>query len=188
MRMLQPAGFELFQAATGMDGLRLAREQLPDVMLLDVQLPDVDGLEVCRRIKADPVLCRIFVVHISSVRVASEQQADGLRCGADGYIARPLGGAEFLERVHAMLRIKHTENALRQSEEKYRKLATELQQALEEVKTLRGLIPICAACKKVRDDKGYWNQIEVYLQRHTEARFSHGICPDCMSKYYPSHS
>ncbi len=60
-----------------------------------------------------------------------------------------------------------------------------LQQALDEVKTLRGIVPICANCKKIRDDKGYWNQVEKYVSDHTEARFSHGICPDCLEKLYP---
>jgi preprotein translocase subunit YajC len=60
-----------------------------------------------------------------------------------------------------------------------------LQAALAEVKTLRGIIPICASCKKVRDDKGYWNQIESYVRDHSEADFSHGICPECARKLYP---
>ncbi|MGD0022881.1 MAG: sensor with HAMP domain protein, partial [Smithellaceae bacterium] len=60
----------------------------------------------------------------------------------------------------------------------------ELQNALADVNQLSGLLPICAYCKKIRDDKGYWNQIEAYLQKHTEAEFSHGICPDCEKKFY----
>ena len=60
-----------------------------------------------------------------------------------------------------------------------------LQRALDEVKTLRGIVPICANCKKIRDDKGYWNQVEQYVSDHTEAQFSHGICPDCAQKLYP---
>ena len=60
-----------------------------------------------------------------------------------------------------------------------------LQQALDEVRTLRGIVPICSNCKKIRDDKGYWNQVEKYVSDHTEARFSHGICPDCLEKLYP---
>jgi PAS domain S-box-containing protein len=62
-----------------------------------------------------------------------------------------------------------------------------LQQALDEVRTLRGIVPICANCKKIRDDKGFWNQVEKYVSDHTEAKFSHGICPDCMEKLYPEH-
>ena len=57
-----------------------------------------------------------------------------------------------------------------------------LQQALDEVKTLRGIVPICANCKKIRDDKGYWNQVEQFVSDHTEAEFSHGICPDCAQR------
>jgi hypothetical protein len=56
---------------------------------------------------------------------------------------------------------------------------------LDEVRTLRGIVPICAHCKKIRDDKGYWHQVETYIRTHTEARFSHGICPSCMEKLYP---
>ncbi|RPI05424.1 MAG: PAS domain S-box protein [Ignavibacteriae bacterium] len=65
------------------------------------------------------------------------------------------------------------------------KLIGELQQAIVEVKTLRGLIPICSSCKKIRDDKGYWNILESYLVKHSDAQFTHGICPDCMAKLYP---
>jgi PAS domain S-box-containing protein len=65
------------------------------------------------------------------------------------------------------------------------KLIKELQEALKSIKTLRGLLPICASCKKIRDDKGYWNGLETYIHQHTEAEFTHGICPECMRKLYP---
>lgn len=74
---------------------------------------------------------------------------------------------------------------LKRSEKKLAKYNEELQNALLEIKQLKGIIPICASCKKIRDDEGYWHQVEVYLQKHTEAEFSHGICPDCKSKLYP---
>ena len=66
-----------------------------------------------------------------------------------------------------------------------RRLNAELKEALAKVKKLSGFLPICANCKKIRDDKGYWNQIEVYIRDHSEAEFSHGICPDCVKKLYP---
>ena len=65
------------------------------------------------------------------------------------------------------------------------RLIHELQEALAEVKTLSGLLPICSSCKKIRDDKGYWNQIESYISKYSEAEFSHGICPECAKKLYP---
>jgi K+-sensing histidine kinase KdpD len=68
---------------------------------------------------------------------------------------------------------------------KERETTQALRDTLDQIKILSGLIPICASCKKIRDDKGYWNQLETYIQEHTEAKFSHGICPECMKKLYP---
>lgn len=65
------------------------------------------------------------------------------------------------------------------------KLIGEMRTVIDEVKTLRGIIPICAHCKKVRNDQGYWKQVELYIQDHSEATFSHGLCPDCVAKHYP---
>lgn len=73
----------------------------------------------------------------------------------------------------------------KEAENEREKLLKELQKALENVKALSGLLPICASCKKIRDDKGYWNQIEHYIHTHSEAEFSHGLCPDCVKKLYP---
>jgi hypothetical protein len=65
-----------------------------------------------------------------------------------------------------------------------RKTKRELQEAIVEIKTLQGILPICSSCKKIRDDKGYWSQIEAYIQKHSEATFSHGMCPECSDKLY----
>jgi hypothetical protein len=61
----------------------------------------------------------------------------------------------------------------------------ELREALEQIKSLRGILPICMHCKKICDDRGYWNQLETYIRRYSEAQFRHGICPECLGKYYP---
>ena len=83
----------------------------------------------------------------------------------------------------------HEENLERKKTEAEKvKLIRHLEQALKEVKTLTGLIPICASCKKIRDDKGFWNQIELYIREHSDAEFSHGICPDCAEKLYPGYT
>jgi len=74
--------------------------------------------------------------------------------------------------------------ARKQAEEEREKLISKLQEALDNIKTLKGLLPICASCKKIRDDKGYWNQIEAYIRDHSDAEFSHSICPDCVNNVY----
>ena len=73
----------------------------------------------------------------------------------------------------------------KEAEDERERLIAELQDALAKVKTLSGLLPICAACKKIRDDNGYWNQIEEFIQTHSEAEFTHSFCPDCMRNLYP---
>lgn len=91
-----------------------------------------------------------------------------------------------VDEIKAELSLAHQEIELRKKAEKERdRVIQELQKALSEVKTLRGFIPICANCKSIRDDTGYWNQIETYIKKHSDAVFSHSICPDCAKKLYP---
>ena len=76
-----------------------------------------------------------------------------------------------------------TDHKIEEIEQK--KLIAELTDALAQIKTLKGLLPICSSCKKIRDDMGYWNTLEKYIMEHSEAEFTHGICPDCIRKYFP---
>ena len=141
-------------------------------------MPDVLGSELCRQIKADPAFNGIFVVLLSGSKTSSAEQAEGLDVGADGYIARPISNRELKARVNAMVRILTAER-------ERNRLIAELREALSKIKKLSGLLPICSHCKKIRDDKGYWNQIESYIHDHSDAEFSHSICPECAKKYYP---
>jgi PAS domain S-box-containing protein len=88
-------------------------------------------------------------------------------------------------RVTHYVAVKEDITARKQTEAERDKLIHDLQEALANVKSLSGLLPICASCKKIRDDKGYWSQVESYIQKHSEATFTHGICPDCIKKWYP---
>jgi PAS domain S-box-containing protein len=113
---------------------------------------------------------------------------------AEFTLRRP-GGAPFraeitdapveLEGGRAVIAFVQDVTERRRSEEERERLIGQLQRALADVKTLRGLLPICAHCKKVRDDHGYWSRIETFLRQHSEAEFTHGICPDCATKYFP---
>ena len=132
--LLKSAGYDTRVAATGQGCLNRLKEALPDLILLDVTLPDMDGVEVCRRIKADPKLADTFVVLLSGIRTDSDKQAEGLEAGADGYIARPVGDRELLARVQALLRLREAEalvrqatEALRESEQKFRTMAETIQ-------------------------------------------------------------
>lgn len=182
IEVLRRGGYEVLKAKTGRECLETLRRDHPDLVLLDVILPDTTGSEICRQIKADQELRDTFVILTSGVRVSSDYQAEGLNIGADGYIIKPISNKELLARVQSMERIKRAEDALREKEKEQRKLIADLKEALTEIKTLRGFIPICASCKKIRDDEGYWNQLEAYITKHTDAIFTHGICPECAEK------
>ncbi len=91
-------------------------------------------------------------------------------------------------KVMQVIHVTKDITARKVAEEERERLIHELQEALGEIKTLSGMLPICANCKKIRDDKGYWNQIEVYISEHSEAEFSHGICPECKEKFYPGYA
>jgi len=123
-RILKSAGYETIEAATGTDCLRFTIEQKPDLVLLDVMLPDINGIEVCKRIKLDKTLADCYVVLLSSLRIGSDDQAEGLETGADGYIARPVSNRELLARVKALLRLKRAEEAIRKSEERFRRISS----------------------------------------------------------------
>ena len=102
-RMLKKARYEVREAATGGDALRLAM-QGPDLIILDINLPDVNGREVCRRLKADPATASIPVLHLSASFVESENRAEGLESGADGYLTYPIEPRELIANIEALLR------------------------------------------------------------------------------------
>jgi signal transduction histidine kinase len=131
-RILESAGYETLGAQDGMEALDLTRAQHPDLMLLDVNMPKMDGFEACRRIKADPDLAETFVIMLSSERADSDSRVDGLNMGADGYIARPIANRELLARVEAMLRIKAAEQTLKKYSEALEQMVAERTRELRE--------------------------------------------------------
>ncbi|HEU4885068.1 MAG TPA: response regulator [Longimicrobium sp.] len=121
-RVLRQAGFEVVDAATGEEALRLVRSEEPDLVLLDVNLPDLDGFEVCRRIKTAPETSTIPVLYLSAAYRTPEHRVQGLDLGADGYLTQPVEPRELVATVNALLRAREVEAAVRESEERFRSL------------------------------------------------------------------
>jgi CheY-like chemotaxis protein len=166
--------FELLDQSDG--------DQPVDLILLDIQMPDMVGTDVCRWIK---MLDRLQDVPIIMVTASTESVVEAFDAGALDYITKPVKKTELLARVRSALKLRHQMEARKAREEELARTNQALRDALLEIRTLRGLIPICASCKKIRSDEGLWQQIEVYLRQHTEAEFSHGLCPDCVETLYP---
>jgi len=149
----------------------------PEIILLDVNMPEMNGYEVCQKLKANEILRSIPVLFISALDETIDK-VKAFESGGVDYITKPFEFEEVSVRVGTHLHLYRLEM-------EQEKIIADLENALVEVKQLRGLLPICASCKNIRDDKGYWNSIEGYLMKHSEARFSHSICPDCRKELYP---
>jgi CheY-like chemotaxis protein len=155
-----------------------------DLILMDVLMPELDGVEACRQIKSRPHLCDIPIIMVTAKSDLSNLQA-AFAAGANDYITKPVNSVELLARASSALALKKEMDCRKAREGELLRSNDALQKALRDVKVLRGLIPICASCKKIRNDGGFWQQLEEYIGEHSEAEFSHGICQPCVKKLYP---
>lgn len=181
----QILGAESAQTAFSMlnlDGTQSATDV--DLILMDVLMPEIDGVQACRRIKQQAHLRDIPIIMVTA-KNDLENLHEAFAAGAMDYINKPVKSVELLARVTSAITLKKEMDCRKLRESELRRTNEELQQALREVKVLRGLIPICASCKKIRNDGGFWQQIEEYIGEHSEAEFSHGICQPCLKKLYP---
>ena len=176
--VLRKAGHEPVETVNGLEAWEaLQQPDAPRLVILDWMMPEMDGLEVVRRIRAVESDRPPYILMLTTKTDKAEIVA-GLDAGANDYLGKPFDAGELRARVEVGHRLVEAQDALA------RKIG-ELQRALAEIKTLRGIVPICASCKKIRDDAGFWQQVEVYVRDHSEAEFSHGICQECMKKLYP---
>lgn len=172
---LKQWGYEVLVATNGQEALdQLEQPDPPMLVILDWMMPVLDGVEVCRRVRANPALKSAYLILLTA-KSTEENIVQGLEAGANDYVAKPFKRRELQARLRVGLRVIQLQDELVQH-------VAQLQAALEQVKELQGLLPICSYCKRVRDDHNYWEQIDTYVAEHSKAEFSHGICPDCYEK------
>jgi len=153
----------------------LQANDAPPLALLDWLMPGMDGIEICRQIRKNSQTRPTYLILLTARR-GQEDKIHGLQSGADDYITKPFDHEELRARVQVGFRVLELQGALAQR-------VRELEEALSRVKMLQGLLPICSYCKKIRNDRNYWQQVEGYISDHSEAQFSHGICPDCYARF-----
>jgi len=151
----------------------------PPLALLDWMMPGMNGVDVCRRLRKKEskasVRNPVYVILVTA-RNAPEEVAAGLESGADDYMPKPCDPAELRARLNVGRRFISLQQSLADR-------IHELEEANAHIRTLQGIIPICMYCKKVRNDKDYWEQVEKYVSERTDALFSHAVCPECYEKY-----
>ena len=214
--ILQKEGFITRAVSSGEEVIEEVKKHSPDLILLDLALPGLSGIEVLKYIRTFE---QEVIIVIITANPSFESAAEAIRCGAYDYIVKPYDIDEALftvkraiekklsltrsrnqalslanislelERANLGLRKEIVER--KRAEEKIQQYATELEKknkklfdALANVKQLTGMLPICASCKKIRNDKGYWGEVESYISEHSDAVFTSGLCPECEKKAY----
>lgn len=168
-------GYEVVVTTDGLQALEvLSQPDAPSLAILDWMMPGLDGSQVCARARAQAGERLLYMILLTA-KGRKEDIVLGLTAGADDYVIKPFDRAELKARINAGERILRLQAELAAR-------VKELELALANVKLLQGLLPICCYCKKIRDDKNYWQQVDTYVADHSEAQFTHGICPDCRDK------
>ncbi len=153
----------------------------PDLALLDLNLPDGRAVEIL----SSPPEAGPFPIMVMTSYGNEQVAVEAIKAGALDYVVKSAEAFATMPRVvERALREWKLLTERREAAAAQKRLVAQLEEALAKVKTLSGLLPICSACKKIRDDQGYWNQVEGYIQEHTDARFTHSYCPECSRKYF----
>jgi phosphoserine phosphatase RsbU/P len=160
-RTLEQWGFQVVMAHDGVEAWEsITGDTPPALAIVDWMMPRLDGIELCRRIRATSLRSLIYVILLTA-RTSRQDLVAGLEAGADDYLTKPFERDELRARIHVGQRTLGL---------------------MASIKQLTGLLPICSYCKRIRSDTNYWEQVESYISDHTDARFSHGICPPCLAK------
>lgn len=168
---LEQWGYETVRAVNGLEAWEILQgPDAPRLAILDWMMPGIEGPEICRRLRSQ-MTTPPYVILLTA-RQGLAEEIKGMKAGADDYLTKPYHREELQIRVEVGVRMIELQNKLADR-------ICELEAALEQVKRLQGIIPICGYCKNIRDDKDYWQNVESYLAAHSGVEFSHGICPSC---------
>ena len=167
-----------FGVVTAKDGLEatavLDNEDPPPLALVDWMMPGMDGIQVCQRVRSQPEKPYTYIILLTA-KSDKDEVAAGLEAGADDYVTKPCDLTELRARLRVGERMVALERTMAHQ-------VVTLRDALDQVRQLKDLLPICAWCKRVRGDEDYWQSIEEYLHEQAGTDFTHGICPHCVEE------
>lgn len=171
-KTLATCGYEVVVTRDGVEAWEVLQQQdSPQLAILDWMMPGIDGVEVCRRVRQIETSTPPYLILLTA-KGTKENIVEGLSNGANDYIIKPFDRDELLARVQVGVTVVQLQQSLA-------KRVSELEDAIAHVKLLQGILPICSYCKHVRDDRNYWQTVESYVSNHSEAKFSHSVCPSC---------
>ncbi|MBN1982755.1 MAG: response regulator transcription factor [Chitinivibrionales bacterium] len=157
----------------------LSQEKAPQLAILDWMMPEMDGLEVCRSVRQLSKDIPTYIILLTA-RIQRQDILAGFEAGVDDYITKPFDKDELRARIKVGQRVIQLQTALH-------KQIIDLKEAFTHIKTLQGILPVCASCHRIRNDQESWERIEKYITEHSDAQLSHTVCPECMRKLYPEY-
>jgi AmiR/NasT family two-component response regulator len=180
--LLEELGYSLAgKALDSYQALQMTQRLQPDVILMDIGMSDIDGIQTTRQIQASHPTPVVVLTAYEIPELVEEATLAGI--GA--YLVKPPRAREVERAIIVAMARFNDMLELRSLNEELEAHNRALQEALAQARILGGLLPICASCKQIRDDQGYWHRVEDYLESHSEAEFTHGLCPDCSRRLYP---
>ncbi len=176
--MLEKAGYEVVSTSSGEEAWEVIQSgESPQLLILDWVMPGMSGIEVCEMVRNSEGGRGYYIILLTG-KTEIEDVVEGLEAGADDYLKKPFEKEELNARIRSGERVLELRNALLAK-------VVELQQAVDHIKTLQGILPVCMYCRKVSGDDDIWQQMEVYVEQHSDAEFSHVMCPDCRITHHP---
>lgn len=173
-------GYDVETVENGNDAFEvLNKENHPAVAIIDWMMPGLSGLDLCKKVKGLTSDNPPHLIMLTS-KDLQEDIIEGLSSGADAYIKKPFFNEELHARVKAAERIVELQTSLKDK-------VIKLEESLNHVKQLQGVLPVCMHCHKIRNDEESWDAMEKYIMEHSDATFSHGVCPVCIEEHYPEH-
>lgn len=168
-------GYDPVSVSDGLEAWQMLSAMVdPCVAIIDRRMPGVDGCEICRRVRSSDFSARIYIIMLTGMQGRGEI-VEGLRSGADDYVTKPFEEEELHVRVDIGGRLVTLQTDLARR-------IVELKTATAHIQQLQGLLPICAKCKCIRDTENYWHQVEHYMSKHAELKFTHSLCPVCANE------
>ncbi len=180
-QLLEDEGYSPLIAFSGVEALEIIKNEDIDILITDIRMPQMDGIELINVISdlGLEILTIILTGHGDMDTVI-----EAMKKGSLNYLRKPINFEELLLTIQQGINLIGLREKLNTKTQHLIESNEQLKRALSEVKQLKSFLPICTTCKKIRDDKGYWNRIEKYIQDHTDTQFSHSICPECSEKLY----
>ncbi len=184
-RLLERPDRHIITAKSGEEALHILKGFEFALVLLDIQLEGLNGFQTAERIRANERTRHLPIIFITATSSEEESVFRGYDAGAVDYLIKPIAANLLRSKVNVFCELSAQRLVIHEQLKEIQAKNEVLHRQLEEIKTLRGLVPICARCKNVRDDSGFWQTIEAYVCDHSEAEFSHSLCPECTGVLYP---